>query len=441
MAGLLGGLGYEYRVESDILLVLNGRFAAALAVPLMAFTYAFVLRRRRDICETKEQHASEALYGIGILLLVILTTAETWLWLDARGHQYLARCLVPLIWVAGATGYFGAGFRLRSFELRTVGLGLLGIAGILAGLGYTYRVENDVLLGLNGRFVAALAIPITAFIYAFVLRRWRDLCTPVEQYVSEALYGIAISLLVILATAETWPWLLARHHEYLARCLVALIWVAGAAACVGAGIRLRTARLRNVGLVFLAVAGAFAGRGYAFDLGGGYLLYLNGRLLAALAVILMVFAHGFVLRRFRDLCQPEEQRAAKVLYGVGVALLFVLLNCETYWYFRETIADRERATWVSQMSLSVTWGTYALAILAIGFWRNVRSLRLAALGLFGLTALKLVLVDMAEVQEVYRIVSFLVLGVLMIGASYLYHRVEKRLGLSSSARDAQGKKE
>jgi uncharacterized membrane protein len=93
------------------------------------------------------------------------------------------------------------------------------------------------------------------------------------------------------------------------------------------------------------------------------------------------------------------------------------------------------------MSLSVTWGTYALAILAIGFWRNVRSLRLAALGLFGLTALKLVLVDMAEVQEVYRIVSFLVLGVLMIGASYLYHRVEKRLGLSSSARDAQGKRE
>jgi uncharacterized membrane protein len=155
----------------------------------------------------------------------------------------------------------------------------------------------------------------------------------------------------------------------------------------------------------------------------------------------MVFAHGFVLRRFRNLCQPDEQLTAKVLYGVGVALLFVLLSCEMYWYFRETIADRERARWVSQMSLSVTWGTYAIAMLAIGFWRNVRSLRLAALGLFGLTALKLVLVDMAEVQEVYRIVSFLVLGVLMIGASYLYHRVEKRLGVSSSAGGAQLERE
>ena len=145
----------------------------------------------------------------------------------------------------------------------------------------------------------------------------------------------------------------------------------------------------------------------------------------------MVFAQGFVLRRFRGLCQPEEQLTAKILYGIGIALLFVLLNGETYLYFRAAIADHERARWVSQMSLSVTWATYALAMLVVGFWRSVRSLRLAALGLFGLTALKLVLVDMAEVQEVYRIVSFLVLGVLMIVASYLYHRVEKRLAISS----------
>jgi uncharacterized membrane protein len=89
------------------------------------------------------------------------------------------------------------------------------------------------------------------------------------------------------------------------------------------------------------------------------------------------------------------------------------------------------------MSLSVTWGAYAIAMLAIGFWRKVRSLRLAALGLFGLTALKLVLIDMAKIQEVYRIISFLVLGVLMIGASYLYHRVEKRLSISATPGDSQ----
>jgi uncharacterized membrane protein len=160
-------------------------------------------------------------------------------------------------------------------------------------------------------------------------------------------------------------------------------------------------------------------------------------MLAGLTVVLMVFAHGFILRRFRDLCPKDEQLTAKILYGVGIALLFVLLSAEIYLYFRGTITDRERARWVCQMSLSVTWGAYAIAMLAIGFWRKVRSLRLAALGLFGLTALKLVLIDMAKIQEVYRIISFLVLGVLMIGASYLYHRVEKRLSISATPGDSQ----
>jgi len=34
----------------------------------------------------------------------------------------------------------------------------------------------------------------------------------------------------------------------------------------------------------------------------------------------------------------------------------------------------------------------------------------------------------AHAQQVYRILSFIVLGALMIAASYVYHRIEKRLG-------------
>ncbi len=440
-AGALEMWDYGRGIEADYLLIFNGRFLAACAAILVLFSYAFTYRRRQALCHPDEKRLSIPFYGAGVLLLVILCSGETWQWLALRDHRYLARCLLPLLWVAGAAGYLDAGWKLRSIHLRQTGLAVLAVAGMFAGVGYTYRVESDCHLFLNGRFAAALAVPLMAFLYAFALRRLRDLREPIEQDIAEALYGIGILLLVILTTAEIWLWLDARDYHYLARCLVPVIWVAGAAAYLGAGIKLRTVRLRNAGLALLAVAGVFAGRGYAFDLGAGHLLFLNGRLLAALAVVLMVFAHGYVLRRSRDLCQQDEQLTAQALYGVGTTLLFVLLSCETYFYFRGTIADRERAKWVSQMSLSVTWGAYALAILAVGFWRNVRSLRLAALGLFGLTALKLVLVDMAKVQEVYRIVSFLVLGVLMIGTSYLYHRVEKRLRLSSSAGDTQPARE
>ena len=62
-----------------------------------------------------------------------------------------------------------------------------------------------------------------------------------------------------------------------------------------------------------------------------------------------------------------------------------------------------------------------------GFAKQVRVARLSALALFGATALKLVFVDLAGVEEVFRIISFVVLGLLIIAASYLYHRAEKQL--------------
>jgi len=175
------------------------------------------------------------------------------------------------------------------------------------------------------------------------------------------------------------------------------------------------------------VAALLSAYGYSLDIHRGYYLFLNGRFAATLAVILMTFAHAYTIRRLRNICSKNEQSSAKMLYGIAIVLLFALLNVETYLYFSKTIADPEKARWITQMSLSIVWGVYAAAILVIGFWRNARILRLSALALFGATALKLVIVDMAKVEEVYRIVSFFVLGILMIAASYLYHRIEKRL--------------
>ena len=52
-------------------------------------------------------------------------------------------------------------------------------------------------------------------------------------------------------------------------------------------------------------------------------------------------------------------------------------------------------------------------------------MRYAALALFGLTVFKVFLVDMAAVKTVYRILSFLVLGVVLLLVSLLYQKVRK----------------
>jgi uncharacterized membrane protein len=132
-----------------------------------------------------------------------------------------------------------------------------------------------------------------------------------------------------------------------------------------------------------------------------------------------------VLRR--EFCGSRERILARAAFSGGVLGLLLLLSAEAYSYCAETIDPPERARWVGLMSISVVWGVYATALLAVGFWRRFRALRVAGLALFGGTALKLVFVDIAGIKQVYRIAAFIVLGVLMVGAAYLYSRVGERI--------------
>jgi uncharacterized membrane protein len=48
------------------------------------------------------------------------------------------------------------------------------------------------------------------------------------------------------------------------------------------------------------------------------------------------------------------------------------------------------------------------------------------LALLGVTALKVFLLDLSELDRAYRIVSFIVLGAILLAVSYLYQRSQQR---------------
>ncbi|MCK4275175.1 MAG: DUF2339 domain-containing protein, partial [Phycisphaerae bacterium] len=143
------------------------------------------------------------------------------------------------------------------------------------------------------------------------------------------------------------------------------------------------------------------------------------------------FACGAIIRsRRRSIAMATERAggdaarafAACLLWG-GIVSLLALLSTEAYSYCKDTVAENTNRA--GQMAITIVWGLYATSLLFIGFWRRLRAIRFAALGLFGLSALKLLLVDMIGIKDVYRIIAFLVVGLLIVVASYLYHRLEK----------------
>ena len=71
---------------------------------------------------------------------------------------------------------------------------------------------------------------------------------------------------------------------------------------------------------------------------------------------------------------------------------------------------------------SIAWLGFGAALLALGIRQGVASLRLAALGVIGLTILKAFFVDMAELEGLWRVLSFLGLGLALIALGAVYRR-------------------
>ena len=75
-----------------------------------------------------------------------------------------------------------------------------------------------------------------------------------------------------------------------------------------------------------------------------------------------------------------------------------------------------------QVLLSALWAAVGVAILAGGLVRDLRGLRLAGLALLGVAAAKVVAYDLATLTALYRVASFLALGLVLLGGAFLWQR-------------------
>lgn len=103
---------------------------------------------------------------------------------------------------------------------------------------------------------------------------------------------------------------------------------------------------------------------------------------------------------------------------------FEIVRVFRFEEFRERFDDPALGMHVA---LSVYWSGAATTFLIIGFARRLAPLRYVAIALFGLTVLKVFLVDLSHLETIYRIISFFVLGVLLLLASLLYQKLSARI--------------
>ncbi|MDX2270228.1 MAG: DUF2339 domain-containing protein [Bryobacter sp.] len=157
-------------------------------------------------------------------------------------------------------------------------------------------------------------------------------------------------------------------------------------------------------------------------------LTVTGELLLGFAAVamLLVFPDSKLLSR-----EPLRWRLAFPQTLLTVACLFLAGRFLTVTPWPSWLALAGLAE-LTLLTVPETLGTILLALeaiaaVAVGLYLNRRPLRLGGLALFAFSILKVFFYDLSELDTLPRIFSFLVLGALLLGASWGYTRYRREL--------------
>jgi hypothetical protein len=208
---------------------------------------------------------------------------------------------------------------------------------------------------------------------------------------------------------------------------VVLVWL---------GLRAQRGLLRWGGLALLAVATLLACAALSEPAPTGAWLVFNGRTLSCVFTAAALIAAAWLFGRLApDVAFSRPPIAVLIVAASVLGLFIVSAEINAFYAARvwqtadpRSVGAATSAELARQLTLSMTWAAYALALVAAGLRWSYRPVRYLAIALFALTAAKVGLVDLARLERVYRMLSVMGLGILLLVASYLYQRLRRLPG-------------
>jgi Predicted membrane protein (DUF2339) len=316
-----------------------------------------------------------------------------------------------LAWLVLGTGLLEAGLAMRTSDLRFQGYGAvtLGLAAIM-------------LTSLFGADVSWVALgPGAILMYALAIQASRSSAglSDKERDVIARVAPLAGSALV-----ATLLW------RELPAVFVAVGWSLFAFALIWIGVQRNQRRFRFQSQA-MAVLTFVRCLQVNFD---GDLTFHGFRMsiVTSVLVIAVLYAISLInIRESTDHVSPEGEAefdaAWADLHGSAISAGLAVLLLTALLYQK-----------IEAAALTEAWALEGLALVIVGFMRRDRIARLSGLVLLGICLAKLFLYDLSNLETLQRIVSFIVLGLLLLGASLIYARFSERLRpfLMESGREA-----
>ena len=358
-------------------------------------------------------------------------------------------------WAVEALMLTWVGLRAEERGARYAGVAVFAVAGlhwlVVDAVEFAaYRTPGAFVPFLNGRAASAAALVAALFGATWLYRREGRKVEPAERDALSVLFVLAAAGLALVAlSADVNDYYLramrdaagdadARARLDNARLFaLSALWTLYGAGLWAAGYARRVQFLRFAAFALLGVTALKLVVIDAAYFDAAWHRALANQTFAAFA--LLVFALWYVARtyaRARAGTDERERRAAfPALTVVGNLLAVTALSLEAVGYFDKQLAAAagngggeglRDLRLAAQLSLSLVWAVYGGALLALGHARGLRVLRLMALALLGAATVKVFFFDLSELERFYRIVSFIALGAILLGVSFLYQQQQQR---------------
>ena len=150
------------------------------------------------------------------------------------------------------------------------------------------------------------------------------------------------------------------------------------------------------------------------------LAYSSSLFITSIFIISSFFGAYYLLQdsqldnNFKE--ELDNQKLSTFMIGGGIGLLFLFLNVEIYTLlkFYNPLA--------SKFVITLLWVIYGVSLFVYGIKKNIENLKLIGTGLIFIAIIKAFLVDLANLDSIYRIILFLILGTILFALSYFYQK-------------------
>jgi len=410
--------------------------AVSAAVPILLLVIAYY-----RVVDFGVDHAWAAI-AVGLAAVNLLAAERVERYREARGLDvtlaFYAAAVVASISLAAAMSVREAWLTVAlsiqlpalawiNTRIRTTSL--QAIAGIVATVVLTRLVLNYNILSyaqspspVTSWVIYGYGIPAISFLWAARLFR----ALKAERIIALLEAGglafcvLLVSLEIRLFVAGS---LTATHYGLLEQSLQSIAWLA-----VGSALALHHHRASH--------RVSFCGAVILLGLAAGQIVFLQlllcnpffsedpvgtwpvlNVLFLAYAVPAL-FAFGFAA----TLEKSADSRYARYGEIAGFFLVFVYLSDEVTRAFQGPVFSFFRHSNAELYTYSVVWLVYAVLLLVLGIVLRRSMLRFASLAVLVVTAVKVFLIDMSGLTDLYRVASFLGLGLSLVGIGYIYQR-------------------